>query len=418
MRPPIYLDHSATTPLDPRAFEAMRPYFTETFGNPASKSHAFGWAAERAVNRARNQVAALLGVEQDEQTGAREVLFTAGATESNNLAIKGVADAYRDKGRHIVTQATEHKSVGDTCKRLRRDGWEVTVVGVDRLGRVSPAEVERAIRPDTVLASVMWANNETGTVQPIREIGRVCRARGVLLHTDATQAVGKVPVDVHADFVDLLSMTGHKMYGPKGTGALFVRRKNPRVRLTALLDGGGHERGFRSGTLNVPGIVALGAACEIAAQDMADESRRLAALRDRLEAAICRLDGIHVNGDRGNRLPFVTNLSFANVDGSQLLRGLDDVAVSSGSACTSASLEASYVLRAMGTPDDLAYSSVRYSVGRFTTAEQVDYAAEKTLSVVRRLRAATSGTAVAAAAGAPAAGAPAECGTCEPPRAG
>ena len=381
MQLPIYLDHSATTPMDPRVFEAMRPYFTETFGNPASKSHAFGWAAERAVNRARNLVAALIGVEQDEQTGAREVLFTAGATESNNLAIKGAADAYRDKGRHLVTQVTEHKSVLDTCKRLRRDGWEVTVVGVDRLGRVSPHDVARAIRPDTVLASVMWANNETGTVQPIREIGRVCRERGVVFHTDATQAVGKVPIEVHADFVDLLSLTGHKMYGPKGTGALFVRRKNPRVRLTALLDGGGHERGFRSGTLNVPGI---------------------AALRDRLESGICRLDGVTVNGDPAGRLPFVTNLSFAGVDGSQLLRGLDDVAVSSGSACTSASLEASYVLRAMGTPDDLAYNSVRYSVGRFTTEEQVDYAVQKTASVVRRLRAATSTAA--------------DCGTCEPQR--
>jgi cysteine desulfurase len=400
MNLPIYLDHSATTPMDPRAFEAMRPYFTETFGNPASKSHAFGWAAERAVVRARNQVAALLGVEQDEQTGAREVLFTAGATESNNLAIKGVADAYRDKGRHLVTQATEHKSVLDTCKRLQRDGWEITWVGVDRLGRVSPADVAAAIRPDTVLVSVMWANNETGTIQPVREIGRACRERGVIFHTDATQAVGKVPVDVHADFVDLLSMTGHKMYGPKGTGALFVRRKNPRVRLTALLDGGGHERGFRSGTLNVPGIVALGTACEIATRDMAGESRRLAALRDRLEAGVCALEGVSVNGDRAARLPFVTNLSFAGVDGSQLLRGLDDVAVSSGSACTSASLEASYVLRAMGTPDDLAYSSVRYSVGRFTTEEQVDYAVEKTRTVVQRLRAATA--------------AHAECGSCEP----
>lgn len=401
MRLPIYLDHSATTPMDPRVFEAMRPYFTETFGNPASKSHSFGWAAERAVNRARNQVAALLGVEPDEQTGAREIVFTAGATESNNLAIKGAADAYREKGRHIVTQVTEHKSVVDACKRLQRDGWEITWLGVDRLGRVSPADVAAAIRPDTVLVSVMWANNETGTIQPLREIGRICRERGVIFHTDATQAIGKAPVDVHGDFVDLLSMTGHKMYGPKGTGALFVRRKNPRVRLTALLDGGGHERGFRSGTLNVPGIVALGAACEVALSGMAEESRRFAALRDRLEAGIRRLDGVSVNGDRSNRLPFVTNLSFAGVDGSQLLRGLDDVAVSSGSACTSASLEASYVLRAMGTPDELAYSSVRYSVGRFTTEAEVDYAVEKTRSVVQRLRAA-------------AAAAEAECGTCEP----
>jgi cysteine desulfurase len=396
---PIYLDHSATTPMDPRVFEAMRPYFTETFGNPASKSHSFGWAAERAVVRARNQVAALLGVEQDAQTGAREILFTAGATESNNLAIKGVADAYRDKGRHIVSQVTEHKSVLDTCKRLQRDGWEITWVGVDRLGRVSPADVEAAIRPDTVLVSVMYANNETGTVQPVREIGRACRGRGVLFHTDATQAVGKLPMIVDDDCIDLLSMTGHKMYGPKGTGALFVRRKNPRVRLTALIDGGGHERGFRSGTLNVPGIVALGAACEVVTQNMTEEARRLAALRDRLEAGIRRVEGVSVNGDPGRRLPFVTNLSFAGVDGSQLLRGLDDVAVSSGSACTSASLEASYVLRAMGTPDDLAYSSVRYSVGRFTTEEQVDYAAEKTVSLVRRLRSASAGAA---------------CGTCAP----
>ncbi len=385
---PIYLDHSATTPMDPRVFEAMRPYFTEIYGNPSSKAHALGWDAAHAANHARNQVALLLGAQTDNDTGAPEIVFTAGATESNNLALKGVADAYKDKGRHVITQITEHKSVLEAASRLQRDGWEITRLGVDQLGRVSPDQVSEAIRPDTVLVSIMGANNETGTVQPIRQIGQLCRKHGVLFHTDATQAVGKIPVDVHADFVDLLSLTGHKIYGAKGAGALFVRRKNPRVRVTPLFDGGGHERGFRSGTLNVPGIVALGTACEILAREMGEESRRLQALRDRLESGIRHeVPGVQINGDPAGRLPFVTNLSFENVDGSSLLRGLDDVAVSSGSACTSGSAEPSYVLHAMGIPDELAYSAIRFSVGRFTTEQQIDYAVEKTAGVVRRLRA-------------------------------
>ena len=387
---PIYLDHSATTPMDPRVFEAMRPCFAELFGNPASKAHPFGRAAERAASRARNAVAALLGAEQEDEStgGSREIVFTAGATEANNLAIKGVADAYREKGRHVVTQVTEHKSVLDTCKRLERDGWEITRLGVDRSGRASADEVAAAIRPDTVLVSIMWANNETGTIQPVRQIGQLCRQRGVIFHTDATQAVGKVPVDVNADFVDLLSLTGHKIYAAKGAGALYVRRKNPRVKLTPLLDGGGHERGLRSGTLNVPGIVALGATCDILAREMPDESRRLAALRDRVESAIrTGVADVHINGDAEHRLPFVTNLSFAGADGSALLRRLAQrVAVSSGSACTSGATEASYVLRAMSTPEDLALSAIRYSVGRFTTEAEVDDAAALTVSIVQQLR--------------------------------
>lgn len=389
-RPPIYLDHSATTPLDPRVFERMRPCFCETFGNPASQSHAFGWAAQTAVNQARNQVAALIGAEPEDETGSREIVFTAGSTESNNLALKGVADACRDKGRHLVTQATEHKSVLEACARLERDGWEITRLGVDPGGRISPQDVARAIRPDTVLVSVMWVNNETGTIQPVREIGQICRGRRVLFHTDATQAAGKMSIDVHADFVDLLSLTGHKIYGAKGAGALYVRRKGPRVKLTPLLDGGGHERGLRSGTLNVPGIVALGAACEILTHEGESEARRLANLRDRLENGIrAGLDDVHVNGDPLHRSPTVTNLSFAGVDGSSLLWAMEDVAVSSGSACTSGGVAASFVLRAMGTPEELAQAAIRFSVGRFTTEDQIDYAIEKTVRVVQRLRSLT-----------------------------
>jgi cysteine desulfurase len=390
---PIYLDHSATTPVDPRVFEAMRPYFSEVYGNPASKSHAFGWAAERAASVARNQVAALIGAQQDDPDtgGAREIVFTAGSTESNNFAIKGLADASRDKGRHVITQATEHKSVLESCRRLERDGWQVTVLPVNGGGRVSPDDVARAIRPGTALVSVMWVNNETGVVQPVREIGRVCRERGVPLHTDATQAVGKIPVDVDADFVDLLSLTGHKVYGAKGCGALFVRgrRDGARAKIHPILDGGGHEGGLRSGTLNVPGIVALGAACEILSREMPDESPRLARLRDRLERGI--RDGLGddvavVNGDRGRRSPTVTNISFAGVDGPSLLWALDDIAVSSGSACTSGGVSASFVLRAMGIPEELGQAAVRFSVGRFTTGEQIDYAVSRVVSVVQRLR--------------------------------
>jgi len=386
-RLPIYLDYNATTPVDPRVFEAMRPYFTEVFGNAASASHSFGQVAQDAVIRARNQVAALLNVEQDERQGAREIIWTSGATEGNNLAIKGVAEAYRDKGRHIITQTTEHKAVLDPCQRLAGQGCEITWLPTNRYGRVCAEQVAEAIRPDTILVSIMYANNETGTIQPVRDIGAVCRARGVFFHSDATQAVGKIPIDVHADGIDLLSLSAHKLYGPKGVGALFVRRKGPRVRLAPLIDGGGHERGYRSGTLNVPGIVGLGAACEIARHDMHEESRRLSGLRDRLESTILSaLERVFVNGDTFHRLPQVSNLSFAGADGSSMLRGLDDVAVSSGSACTSASMQASHVLRAMGLDDELAYNSIRFSLGRFTTEAEVDYTAEKVIRMVRSLR--------------------------------
>jgi cysteine desulfurase len=388
LRLPIYFDYNATTSVDPRVFEEMRPYFTEVFGNAASTSHSFGHAAQDAVLRARNQVAALLNVEQDERQGAREIIFTSGATEANNLAIKGVAHTYADKGKHIITQATEHKGVLESCQRLATEGFEITWLPVDRVGRVSPEQVADAIRPDTLLVSIMYANNETGTVQPIREIGAICKSREVFFHTDATQAVGKIPIDVHADGIDLLSLSAHKFYGPKGSGALFVRRKGPRVRLMPLFDGGGHERGYRSGTLNVPGIVALGKACDIAMRDMAEESKRLADLRDRFESEIrSSLDRVFVNGDPAHRLPQVTNLSFGGADGSSLLRRLvEDVAVSSGSACTSASLQASHVLRAMGVADELAFNSIRFSLGRFTTGEEVQYVTEKVIRVVRSLR--------------------------------
>lgn len=383
----IYLDYNATTPVDPRVFEAMRPCFTEVFGNAASSSHAFGRAAQDAVVKARNQVAALLNVEQDERQGAREIIWTSGATESNNLAIKGVAGSYADKGRHIITQATEHPAVLDPCRRLEVHGYAVTWLPVNRAGRVSAEQVAQAIRADTVLVSIMYANNETGTIQPIREIGAVCKERGVFFHTDATQAVAKIPIDVQADGIDLLSLSAHKLYGPKGVGALFVRRKGPRVRLTPLLDGGGHERGYRSGTLNVPGIVGLGAACDIAQGEMPAESARLSGLRNRLESSIRdALPGVFINGDPVHRLPQVSNLSFAGADGSSILRALDDIAVSSGSACTSASLEASHVLRAMGIEDELAYNSIRFSLGRFTTAQEVDYVIEKVVRIVQSIR--------------------------------
>jgi cysteine desulfurase len=383
----IYLDYNATTPVDPHVFEAMRPYFTELFGNAASTNHSFGQAAQAAVVKARNQVAALLNAEQDERQGAREIIWTSGATESNNLAIKGVAHTYRDKGRHLITQATEHKAVLDTCQRLESEGFEITWLPVNSAGRVSPEELSRKIRPDTLLVSIMYANNETGTIQPVREIGAICKERNVFFHTDATQAVGKIPVDVEADGIDLLSLSAHKLYGPKGCGALFVRRKGPRVRLMPLFDGGGHERGYRSGTLNVPGIVGLGAACEIARELMPAESQRLTTLRDRLESTIrSAIDRVVVNGEIDHRLPQVSNLSFAAADGSSMLNALDDVAVSSGSACTSASLQASHVLRAMGLEDELAYNSIRFSLGRFTTSDEIDYVAAKVIRVVRSLR--------------------------------
>jgi cysteine desulfurase len=391
-RLPIYLDHAATTPVDPRVFQAMRPYFCERFGNAASKTHPFGNDAEAAVEHARAQVATLLNVDVDDQLGAREIVFTSGATESNNLALRGVADACRDEGRHVITQVTEHKAIVDPCKRLQREGYDVSWLGVDDVGRVTAGQVAEAIRPDTVLVSVMWANNETGTLQPIHEIGRLCKERGVLFHTDATQAVGKIPIDVYAAGVDLLSFSGHKFYGPKGCGGLFVRRKNPRVRLAPLLEGGGHERGFRSGTLNVPGIVGVGAACELAGREMAEESRRIRDLRDRLEAAIVSAEpATRLNGHPDGRLPHISNLSFVDVEGERLLAALDDVAVSSASACSSGGIESSYVLRSMGVPEPLAQASIRFSLGRFTTADEIDYAVERTLSVLRRLRQTTAG---------------------------
>ena len=379
---PIYLDHNATTPLDPRVFEAMRPYFMEMFGNAASKGHAFGAVAKDAVERARHQVAALLGA-----TDA-EIVWTSGATESNNLAIKGVAEMYAEKGRHIITQTTEHKAVLDPCKRLSRHGYEITWLQPDHFGRVSAEQVRDAIRPDTILVTIMAANNEIGTLQPIREIGQVCRGRGVLFHTDATQSLGKIPIDVEADFIDILSFSGHKLYGPKGCGGVYVRRKNPRVHLTPIMDGGGHESGFRSGTLNVPGIVGVGAACEVARQEMPTESPRLAGLRDRLEGGILsRLDAVTVNGHPLYRLPNTSNLAFAGADGDTLLTAFNlEFAVSSGSACTSASMEPSFVLRAIGVPDDLAYASIRFSLGRSNTEQQIDHVINRVVETVSALR--------------------------------
>jgi cysteine desulfurase len=377
------MDYNATTPVDPEAFEAMRPFFCETFGNPSSNTHSFGHTARRAVDRAATQVASLIGCKP------REIVWTSGTTESNNLAIKGVAQVYRERGRHIITQTTEHKSVLDPLKKLAAAGYEVTWLSVDRGGRIDLDELRGAIRPDTILVSIMIANNETGVIQPIREIGAICRERGVLFHTDATQAVAKIPVDVDADHIDLLAMTAHKLYGPKGVGALYVRCENPCVKLIAQLDGGGHQNGLRSGTLNAAGIVGLGAACEIAQRIMGREAIRLAALRDKLERGLQTALGagaVHVNGDRAHRLPHVSSLALANVDGEDLLVAMDDIAVSSGSACTSANPEPSFVLRAMGVPRDLALASIRFSLGRGTSEADVDYAVEKVARSVRALR--------------------------------
>jgi len=381
VRLPIYLDNNATTQVDPRVLEAMLPYFSERFGNAASRSHKYGWVAEEAVERARQQVATLIGAEP------KEIIWTSGATESDNLAIKGVAFMYRDKGRHIVTQATEHKAVLDTCKWLEKQGFEVTYLPVDRYGRVDPQRLADAIRQDTILVTIMFANNEVGTIQPIEEIGRICKERGVLFHCDATQAVGKVPVDVRRMGIDLLSMSAHKMYGPKGVGALYVRRREPRVRLEPVIHGGGHERGMRSGTLNVPGIVGMGKAAEIAGQEMQAEAARLTALRERLwEGISSRLEDVYRNGHPVHCLPNTLNVSFAYVEGEALMLGMEDIAVSSGSACTSASLEPSYVLRAMGVSDELAHGSIRFSLGRFNTEEEIDYTINRVVEVVKRLR--------------------------------
>ncbi len=381
MKFPIYMDYHATTPVDPRVFEAMRPYFTELFGNPASRNHSFGWQAEDAVEKARKQIASLIGAT------SKEIVFTSGATESNNLAIKGVAEMYAEKGNHIITAATEHKATLDTCKRLEKDGVRVTYLPVQANGLIDMQQLRDSITDKTILISIMYANNEIGVVQPIAEIGKLAKEKGVLFHTDAVQAAGKIPVNVIADNVDLLSISGHKIYGPKGVGALYVRRKGPRVQLTAQIDGGGHERGMRSGTLNVTGIVGLGEACAIAQKEMPEESKRMAHLRDKLKDKLTSaLDEVYINGTMEHRLPNNLNISFAFVEGESLLMGINDIAVSSGSACTSATLEPSYVLKALGAGDDIAHSSIRFGLGRFNTEEEVDYVAAKVIDVVQKLR--------------------------------
>jgi len=378
---PIYMDNHATTPMDPRVLEAMLPYFTDKFGNAASRNHSFGWAGEEAVENARQQVASLIGAT------AKEIIFTSGATESDNLMIKGAVEMYREKGNHIITQAIEHKAVLDTCKNLEKHGFEVTYLPVQRDGRVDPEDVRKAIKPTTILICVMYANNEIGVINPIQEIGKIAKEHGIVFAVDGVQAAGKVPVDVQKDNIDLLAISAHKMYGPKGVGALFVRRRNPRVQLSAIIDGGGHERGMRSGTLNVPGIVGLGKACELCQQEMAQESVRLTGLRDRLRAGLeAKLDEVFINGSMEHRLPNNLNMSFAYVEGESLLMGINDVAVSSGSACTSATLEPSYVLKALGVGEDLAHTSIRFGLGRFTTQEEVDYVIDKMVQVVTKLR--------------------------------
>jgi len=377
---PIYLDNNATTPLDIRVLEAMLPYFTEYFGNAASRNHPFGWKAEEAVDYAREQIANLIHANE------KEIIFTSGATESNNLALKGVYEMYKEKGNHIITVNIEHKAIIDTCRHLENQGAEVTYLVPQPDGRVSVEQVEAAIKPNTILISIMFGNNEIGCINPIREIGEMAHKHGILMHTDATQSVGKIPVDVLADHIDLASFTAHKMYGPKGVGALYVRRKNPRVKVTSQLDGGGHERGMRSGTLNVPGIVGFGKACEIAQQEMEAEAIRLSALRDKLERELLTLEESYVNGSVNHRLPHVTNISFKYVEGEGLMMGIKDIAVSSGSACTSASLEPSYVLKNLGLDDELAHSSLRFGLGRFTTEEQIDFAIEHVKTAVNKLR--------------------------------
>lgn len=379
---PVYLDNNATTPCDPRVLDAMLPYFTTHFGNAASRAHAWGWAAEEAVQQAREEVAALIGAEP------QEIVFTSGATEALNLALKGAWEAYAVKGKHLITLQTEHKAVLDTCRHLEKLGAEVTYLPVDGNGLANPADLEAAIRPDTILAAVLYANNETGVIQPMADISAIAAEKGVPLLTDATQAVGKIPLDANKEGIGMLALTAHKLYGPKGAGALFVRRKQPRVRLTAQMDGGGHERGMRSGTLNVPGIVGLGKACAIAADEMAADARRLAALRDRLEKALVEKTGAVVNGGGAPRLPHVSNLRFPGVQGADLLRVVTrEIAVSSGSACTSANPEPSHVLLAMGVPEDLAHSSLRFGLGRFTTDADIDRAIETVITTVQSLHA-------------------------------
>ncbi|WP_461790115.1 IscS subfamily cysteine desulfurase [Pedobacter sp.] len=380
MELPIYLDNNATTPLDPRVLEAMLPYFTNKFGNAASRNHAFGWVAEEGVDYAREQVAKLIGCSE------KEIIFTSGATEADNLAIKGVFEMYADKGNHIITATTEHKAVLDTCKHLEKLGAKVTYLNVKEDGLIDLQELEAAMTPETILVAIMYGNNEIGVIQPIKEISAIAHKHGALFMTDATQAVGKIPVDVNTDGIDLMAFSAHKMYGPKGVGALYVRRKGPRVKVTAQMDGGGHERGMRSGTLNVPGIVGLGKACELCRLEMEDEAKRLSALRDKLENALTELEESYVNGNKEHRLPHVANISFKYVEGEGLMMAMKDLAVSSGSACTSASLEPSYVLKSLGLSDDLAHSSIRFGLGRFTTEEEVDYAIENTKKAVNHLR--------------------------------
>ncbi len=378
---PIYLDHNATTPCDPRVVEAMVPYFTNHFGNAASRNHPFGWQAEEAVDYAREQVAKLIGADP------KEIIFTSGATEADNLAIKGVFDMYASKGNHVITANTEHKAVLDTCKHLEKSGGEVTYLSVNPDGLIDLAELEAAIKPTTILIALMYANNEIGVIQPVKEISKIARKHGILFFTDGTQAVGKIPIDVNKDGIDLMAFSAHKMYGPKGVGALYVRRRNPRVKVTSQMDGGGHERGMRSGTLNVPGIVGFGKACELCMQEMESDNKRISALRDKLETALTRLEESYVNGSKEHRLPHVSNISFKYVEGEGLMMGFNkDIAVSSGSACTSASLEPSYVLKALGLGDDLAHSSLRFGLGRYTTDEQIEYTIEQVSKTVTRLR--------------------------------
>ncbi len=380
MKQPIYLDNNATTPLDPRVLEAMLPYFTEKFGNAASRNHAFGWVAEEGVDYAREQVAKLIGCTE------KEIIFTSGATEADNLAIKGVFEMYKEKGNHIITAVTEHKAVLDTCKHLEKNGARVTYLGVKEDGLIDLDELEAAMTPETILVSIMYGNNEIGVIQPVKEIAAIAHKHGALFMTDATQAVGKIPVDVNTDGIDLMAFSAHKMYGPKGVGVLYVRRKNPRVKVTAQMDGGGHERGMRSGTLNVPGIVGLGKACELCRLEMESESIRLSALRDKLESTLNKMEESYVNGNTQHRLPHVANISFKYVEGEGLMMAMSDLAVSSGSACTSASLEPSYVLKSLGLSDDLAHSSIRYGLGRFTTEAEIDQAIEVTQKAINHLR--------------------------------
>jgi cysteine desulfurase len=378
---PIYLDNNATTPCDPRVVETMVPYFTQNFGNAASRNHSFGWVAEEAVDYAREQVAKLIGADP------KEIIFTSGATEADNLAIKGVYEMYASKGNHIITTTIEHKAVLDTCKHLEKQGAEVTYLEVNAEGMIDLAELEKAITPKTILVAIMYANNEIGTVNPMREISAICRKHGVLVMTDGVQAVGKIPVDVNKDGIDLMAFTAHKMYGPKGVGALYVRRKNPRVKVTAQMDGGGHERSMRSGTLNVPGIVGFGKACEICMNEMQADTERIVKLRDRLENGLMQVEESYLNGHKTNRLPHVANISFKHVEGEGLLMGINKyIALSSGSACTSASLEPSYVLKALGLGDDLAHSSLRFGLSRFSTEEEVDYTIKAVTDTVNKLR--------------------------------